>query len=200
LIGATPVDSGSVTVIGVRRHITSPRQALRLGLGMLPESRKEDGLVMIRTVGENIGYALVGAAARWMIVPWRSIRSRVRQIVENVGVRPPHTNVQVANLSGGNQQKVVLGKWLAAGSEVLVLDEPTRGVDVGARADIYRLMQQLKEDGKAILMISSDMTEILTQSDRILVMAQGRVVGELAGAEATEEKVLSLALGLGEAA
>ncbi len=200
LVGASPVDSGSVTVVGVRRHITSPRQALSVGMGMLPESRKEDGLVMIRTVGENIGYALVGVAARWMIVPWRNIRNRVQQIVERVGVRPPRTNVQVANLSGGNQQKVVLGKWLAAGSEVLVLDEPTRGVDVGARADIYGLMQQLREDGKAILMVSSDMTEILTQSDRILVMAQGRIVGELVGADATEEKVLSLALRLGEAA
>jgi ribose transport system ATP-binding protein len=169
-------------------------------MGMLPESRKEDGLVTIRTVGENIGYSLVQSNARAGLVPWGTIRARVGELIQALNVRPPRANLQVVYLSGGNQQKVVLGKWLAAQSDLLILDEPTRGVDVGARSEIYDFMQQLKRDGKAILMISSDMTEILTQSDRILVMAAGRIVGQLSGIEATEERVLSLALRLEEAA
>jgi ribose transport system ATP-binding protein len=200
LVGAAPAARGEVWLKGHPVHIRSPKQALDLGLGMLPESRKEDGLVTIRTIGENMGYSLVQSNTRAGLVPWRSIRARVAELIQALNVRPPRANLQVVYLSGGNQQKVVLGKWLAAQSDLLILDEPTRGVDVGARSEIYDFMQQLKRDGKAILMISSDMTEILTQSDRILVMAAGRIVGELSGDAATEERVLSLALRLEEAA
>jgi ABC-type sugar transport system ATPase subunit len=165
---------------------------------MLPESRQEEGLVPVRSSGENLAYSMVQANERIGIVPWGRIRERVKQLIGDLEVRPPNPNIQVRYLSGGNQQKIVLGKLLGPQNDVLILDEPTRGVDVGARAEIYKLMQKLKSEGKAILMISSDMTEILTQSDRILVMAAGRIVGELSGREATEEQVISLALQLGD--
>jgi ABC-type sugar transport system ATPase subunit len=199
LIGAAPVDGGRIYLRGKPQRIKSPKAALDLGIGMVPEDRKVEGLVTIRTVAENMGYSLIQASNRFGIVPWGKITAQVRELVASLQLRPPRPNLQVCYLSGGNQQKVVLGKWLAAKCDLLILDEPTRGVDVGARAEIYSLMQELKRNQKAILMISSDMTEILTQSDRILVMAEGRIAGELPGATATEEQVLSLALGLGEA-
>jgi ribose transport system ATP-binding protein len=171
---------------------------LAYGLGMLPENRKEEGLIQVRPLSENAAYCAVQATSKFGIVPWARLRGLVRRIIKDVEVRFPSLNSQVRYLSGGNQQKVVIAKWLAARSEVLILDEPTRGVDVGAREEIYKLMQTFKKEGKAILMISSDLPEILTQSDRILVMAKGRIVGEIPHREATEQKLLSLALEAGK--
>jgi ribose transport system ATP-binding protein len=198
IIGALPYTRGEITVRGKPVKIASPQKALEMGIGMLPESRKEEGLVGVRTIGENISYSMVESNARLGIVPWKKVTERVLDLVERLNVKPPRPNLQVGLLSGGNQQKVVLGKLLAAQNDLLILDEPTRGVDVGARSEIYNLIQLLKQEGKAILMISSDMIEILTQSDRILVMAGGRIVGELPGKQATEEQVLKLALQLEE--
>jgi ribose transport system ATP-binding protein len=197
IFGADPITAGTLTVMGKQIRIRSPYQALAHGIGMLPENRKEEGLVQVRPLVENAAYSAVQAGARAGFVPWRRIRRTVRAVVEKVEARYPSLNTEVRYLSGGNQQKVVIAKWLAARSDILILDEPTRGVDVGAREEIYGLMQQFKQEGKAILMISSDLPEILTQSDRILVMAQGRIVGELSREEATEEKVMSIALGVG---
>jgi ABC-type sugar transport system ATPase subunit len=165
---------------------------------MLPENRKEEGLIQVRPLAENAGYSAVQVTSRFGVVPWSRIRSLVRKIIKDVEVRFPSLNSEVRYLSGGNQQKVVIAKWLAARSEVLILDEPTRGVDVGAREEIYKLMHKFKKEGKAILMISSDLPEILTQSDRILVMAKGRIAGEIPRREATEQRVLSLALEAGK--
>lgn len=194
IFGADPITSGQVFCRGRRIRARSPRMALAQGIGMLPENRKAEGLIQVRPVMENAGYSAVQARSRWGRVPWARIRRLVRGIIKQVELRYPSLNSEVRYLSGGNQQKVVIAKWLAAGSSVLILDEPTRGVDVGAREEIYRLMQQFKREGKAILMISSDLPEILTQSDRIVVMAKGRIAGEIPRQEATEEKVLSLAL------
>jgi ABC-type sugar transport system ATPase subunit len=194
IFGADPVTSGQVFLKGRRVRLRSPRQALAQGIGMLPENRKAEGLIQVRPVVENAGYSAVQARSRLGRVPWAKIRRLVRQIIREVELRYPSLNSEVRYLSGGNQQKVVIAKWLAARSEVLILDEPTRGVDVGAREEIYKLMQQFKRDGKAIIMISSDLPEVLTQSDRIVVMAKGRIVGEIPHQEATEERVLSLAL------
>jgi ribose transport system ATP-binding protein len=149
-------------------------------------------------MAENAGYSLVKERARHGLVPWKEIKEAVLKIIAAVEIRPNNPNLQVNFMSGGNQQKVVLTKILLAECEVLILDEPTRGVDVGARLEIYKVMQQLKQQGKAILMISSDLPEILTQADRVLVMAKGRIAGELTAKEASEEKVLGLALQLGE--
>jgi len=168
-----------------------------MGVGMLPESRKEEGLVLTRSMTENIAYGMVERQSRaGFIVPWKTIQSTAIDMIHSLNVKPVNPNLQVAFMSGGNQQKVVLAKLLAAKCDVLFLDEPTRGVDVGARMEIYKLMQEMKKQGKAIVMVSSDLPEILTQSDRILVMAKGAIAGELAGHEATEEKILSIALQL----
>ena len=198
IFGADPISSGQVWLRGRRIRIRSPRQALAYGIGMLPENRKEEGLIQVRPLAENASYSAVQATSRFGVVPWARLRGLVRKIIKDVEVRFPSLNSEVRYLSGGNQQKVVIAKWLAARSEVLILDEPTRGVDVGAREEIYKLMQTFKKEGKAILMISSDLPEILTQSDRILVMAKGRIVGEIPHREATEQKVLSLALEAGK--
>ena len=198
LIGADPLDKGEVYIRGQKARIRSPQKALALGVGMLPEDRKEDGLVLVRPVAENAAYSAVESDAHLSIVPWKQIKNSIKRVISDLNVRYPSLNSEVRYLSGGNQQKVVLAKWLAARCDVMVLDEPTRGVDVGARAEIYKLLQQLKKDGKAILMISSDLPEILTQADRVLVMAKGRIVGELPHAEATEEGILGLALQVSE--
>jgi ribose transport system ATP-binding protein len=200
IIGADAADRGQVYLRGRPIRVNSPTQAMRLGIGMLPESRKEEGLVPVRSMAENMAYSEVEKSARFGLVPWKRIKSSVRAMITALEIKPANPNIQVLYMSGGNQQKVVLSKLLAAGCDVLILDEPTRGVDVGARVEIYKLMQQLKKEGKGILMISSDLPEILTQADCILVMARGRIGGELKASEATEEKVLSIALQLGEAA
>lgn len=197
IVGADRPDKGDIYFKGKKEKIKSPQKALSLGIGMVPESRKEEGIVPGRSMAENMAYSTVEKKARFGIVPWKQIKKLVTELILNLEVRPNQPELHINLLSGGNQQKIVLGKWLAARCDLMILDEPTRGVDVGARNEIYKLMQKLKEEGKSILMISSDMTEILTQSDRILVMAQGRIVGELSCEEATEEKVLSFALQLG---
>lgn len=194
IIGADAKDHGQVFLNEKPVNFKSPRHALLAGVGMLPESRKEEGLVLVRPVSENIAYGMVEKTARFGLVSWKQVRSKAGELIEALDMRPNNPNLQVMSMSGGNQQKVVLAKLLAAQSEVLILDEPTRGVDVGARMEIYKLMQELKHAGKGILMISSDLPEILTQADRILVMAGGRIAGELSSVEATEEKVLSIAL------
>jgi ribose transport system ATP-binding protein len=195
VIGIDKMDAGDVYVYGKKEKITSPEKALKLGIGMLPESRKEEGIVGVRSMGENFSYSIVVGRAKFGMVAWKKIREIVSSLIKSLEVRPDNPNILIKNMSGGNQQKVVLGKWLAAEANILVLDEPTRGVD--ARTEIYKLIQILKKQGKAILMISSDLTEILSQSDRILVMAQGRIVGEYSAEEATEELILSSALQLG---
>jgi ribose transport system ATP-binding protein len=196
LVGVDHPDDGEITLKGKKIQVHSPRQALALGLGMLPESRKEEGLVPVRPMGENISYGMIEKYSRFGLVPWKRVNASIMQFIKDVDIRPQNPNIEAHFMSGGNQQKVVFSKLLAAECDVMILDEPTRGVDVGARMEIYKLMQHLKEEGKAILMISSDLPEILTQADRILVMAQGRIAGELTCEEASEEKVLSIALRL----
>ncbi len=198
LVGADQPEGGKIYLNDQPVQVRSPRHALGMGISMLPESRKEEGLVLVRTVAENIGYSQVEERQRFTFVPWRQIKQDILKVIAAVELRPPQPNLQVVYMSGGNQQKVVLARLLSADCEVLILDEPTRGVDVGARMEIYKLIQQLKQDGKAILMISSDLVEILTQADRILVMARGKIAGELAARDATEEKVLAMALQLSE--
>ena len=200
IMGIDPIRTGEVLLYGKQRTIKSPKHALSLGMGILPENRKEDGLILRRSVIENAMYTSVVKYSNKGIVPWRKLRHKARKIVQSLNVKYPHLDAEIRFLSGGNQQKVVLTKLLGADCEIIVLDEPTRGVDVGARSEIYAVIQKLKAEGKAILMISSDLIELLSQSDRILVMSKGRIAGELDHREATEEKVLSLALNVGEEA
>jgi ribose transport system ATP-binding protein len=196
ILGADPKQKGTIELKGQPIKNLTPTSAMAIGIGMLPESRKEEGLVLGRSMSENIAYSLVQKSSKFGIVPWKKINQKANGLIQALNIKPNNPNIQVMYMSGGNQQKVVLSKLLAAQCDVLILDEPTRGVDVGARLEIYKLMNDMKLDGKAILMISSDLPEILTQADRILVMSKGKMVGELTAEEATEEKVLKLALQL----
>jgi ribose transport system ATP-binding protein len=193
IFGAEQLRSGEILLDGKAVRPTDPFHAVTLGIGMVPEDRKRDGLVLTRSVGENAGYTLVRKWSRLGRVPWRRVRAEVDGQTKALAVRPASLGALVARLSGGNQQKVVLSRWLAAGVSLLILDEPTRGVDIGARSEIYAVIRSLAERGLAILLISSDLSEILSQSDRILVMAKGHLAGELPGEGATEEAIMALA-------
>jgi ABC-type sugar transport system ATPase subunit len=190
------VSSGRVAVNG--RDVTprSPRDAIRAGIGFLPEDRKRQGLVMPHSVSRNVALPNL---ARWSTAGWvsaRAERTAAERWVTELRIKTPSVDERVARLSGGTQQRIVLARWLAAECKLLVMDEPTRGVDVAARVEIYELMNQVTEAGVGILMISSDLPEVLGMSDRIYVMRGGRIELELDARAATDELVLQAALGL----
>ena len=193
LFGADRVDGGEVQVKGRPYVPSSPRKAVQSGLAYLSEDRKRFGLALGMDVESNTVMATLQrfAPAGW--IDGRATRRTAAEHVKALGIKTPHLGQRVRNLSGGNQQKVVLAKWLTADCDVLVVDEPTRGIDVGARSEIYALLNRLAEQGKAIVMISSDLPEILRMSHRVLVMCEGRVTGELSAADATQERIMTLA-------
>jgi L-arabinose transport system ATP-binding protein len=174
--------------------IRDPEDAIRLGIGFAPEDRKREGLVLIRSVLENTSLAILRRLSRFHFVRQRTERRIASEYVRRLNVRTPSIDQEVGKLSGGNQQKVVLARWLAARPRVLILDEPTRGIDVGAKAEIYRLVDELANEGLGIMFISSELTEVLGLADRIYVMQNGRITGELPGPGTTEEQVLNLAM------
>ncbi len=174
--------------------------AIRAGLGFVPEERKTDGLVLDETVSQNLVLSSLKALAKLGIINRGRERSFAQGLVERLDVRPPQLNRQVMTLSGGNQQKVVLGKCLASSPKVLILDEPTAGIDVASKAEIHRLIGALAETGVAVLLISSELTEVIAASDRILVVAGGRIVDEVARADATEQRIIRGATGASELA
>ncbi|HEV2011681.1 MAG TPA: sugar ABC transporter ATP-binding protein [Candidatus Limnocylindria bacterium] len=194
VFGADHVDSGTIEVNGRPAHIKTPADAVRLGIGYLSEDRKRYGLALGMDVEANIVLATLGKFLRalWR-VDFRRTRSTAEQRVQRLGIKTPSLRQKVRNLSGGNQQKVVIAKWLTADTDVLIFDEPTRGIDVGAKSEIYHLLNELARQGKAIIMISSELPEILRMSHRIVVMCEGRITGELSGAEATQEKIMTFA-------
>jgi ribose transport system ATP-binding protein len=196
IAGADRLSSGRIEIRG--RDVTprSPREAIRAGVGFLPEDRKRHGLVMTQSVCENIGLPNL---PRWSTAGWLSAateRAAAERWVTELRIKTPRIAERVVRLSGGTQQKVVLARWLAAEAELLVMDEPTRGVDVGAKVEIYELMNRLTDAGAGILMISSELPEVLGMSDRIYVMRGGSIQAELDARSATEERVLQAALGL----
>jgi ABC-type sugar transport system ATPase subunit len=194
IFGAMPKTSGSVRIEGQEVHIGQPSDAIKEGIGFAPEDRKREGLVLIRSVLENTTLAIIRRLTRFRIVQRGREREIANDYVERLNVRTPSLDQMVGKLSGGNQQKVVLARWLAAKPKVLILDEPTRGIDVGAKSEIYRLIDALANEGLAIMLISSELTEVLGMSDRIYVMQGGRITGELPGPGTTEEQVLELAM------
>jgi ABC-type sugar transport system ATPase subunit len=163
---------------------------------LLPENRQRQGLVLIQTVQNNIALPTLDALARGKFVSRTAMRSQAQHYIDTLRIRTPDIDKRTLELSGGNQQKVVVAKWLATRPKVLLLDEPTRGIDVGAKAEIYAIMNELVRQGVGIIMVSSEMPEILAMSDRILVMHEGRITGILGRAEATQEKIMALASGL----
>jgi ribose transport system ATP-binding protein len=200
IFGVDPLDAGEVWVEGRRVEHFNPREAKHRGLGFITEDRQGQGIVPPLSVAENLALASLGQYTNAGLVNRREQRSRAQKMIEELNIRTPGPGQEVRYLSGGNQQKVVIGKWLLADSKVLIMDEPTRGIDVGAKVEIYELMNELTEQGAGILMISSDLPEVLGMSDRILVMSGGRITGELSREEASQEKVMTLATQGSEAA
>ena len=196
LFGIAPPLAGEVVVQGRAVTIRTPRAAIRAGLALLPEDRKLQGLILEMSVRENIGLAgLFRTRLAGLFLNSRRERSDAEAMIASLRIRPPAPKKAVQLLSGGNQQKTVLAKWLLLRPRVLLLDEPTRGVDVGAKEEIYRLLEQAAGQGAGILFVSSEMQEILTLADRVLVMHQGRITAELSRAQLSEEAVMRAATG-----
>lgn len=196
IFGADRHSGGEIYVEGVRVNISHPIDAIHAGIGLVPESRKEQGLFLKMAVQENIVMNTLSKLAVGGFIDKRRVRQTAQKYVDDLNIRLASLDQEVASLSGGNQQKVVLAKWLTLNPKVLLLDEPTRGVDVGAKAEIYRIMNRLAHDGVAILMISSELPEILGMSDRILVMREGKIVAELPGRTVTQQEIMSHATGV----
>ncbi|RAR43603.1 sugar ABC transporter ATP-binding protein [Paenibacillus sp. MDMC362] len=194
IFGADRIHSGEIRVHGRKVTIKGPHDAVRQGIGYLSEDRKRYGCVVDLDVKNNVAIASYGSFLRpggWMNTA--KIREQAEDMVSRLKVKTPHVDQEVKFLSGGNQQKVVIGKWLTRDCDILIFDEPTRGIDVGAKSEIYRLLNDLAVQGKSIIMISSELPEILRMSHRILVMCEGRITGELDHEEATQESIMHLA-------
>jgi ABC-type sugar transport system ATPase subunit len=196
IFGADPFEVGEIRLNGNPIHPRSPREAVRAGIALLTEDRKRDGLVMHCTIRDNASMASYDRLSRWGVLNRRAQATEVQLKIEELDIRPPLLNRLARQLSGGNQQKLVLAKWLLTQARVLILDEPTRGVDVATKVEIYQLISDLAAEGIGILLISSELPEILGLSDRALVMREGRLVGEFTRAEASEEMLLASAAGV----
>ncbi len=195
IFGIDPSVAGTIILDGTTLTIAGPAEAIRHGVFLVPEDRRSSGLVVDFSIRENVSLPALGRYATYGIVSGAQEREGVGAVCRQLQVKAPSIEVKAATLSGGNQQKVVLAKWLALGPKVLIVDEPTRGIDVGAKAEIYRLLRALAREGVSIVMISSDMEEILHLSDRVAVMHEGRMAGVLERVDCTEQRIMTLAVG-----
>jgi ribose transport system ATP-binding protein len=194
IFGADPLESGEIFVRGKRVHIRHPRDAVACGIGYLSEDRKQYGLALSLSVEQNTVMSSLLRFLSWFgIVNTRQTRRATTEYVERLKTKTPTIDQAVRNLSGGNQQKVIIGKWLLRDCDILIFDEPTRGIDVGAKNEIYKLLNELAEQGKSIIMISSELPEILRMSHRIVVMCEGRITGVLDASQATQETIMHYA-------
>ncbi|HIQ95527.1 MAG TPA: sugar ABC transporter ATP-binding protein [Candidatus Limivivens merdigallinarum] len=193
LFGADPKESGDIYINGQKVIINNPQDAVKHGIGYLSEDRKRYGIVVQKTVAENTTMADLDEFTNGIFINKKKENEVAQKYVESLATKTPSVDQLVVNLSGGNQQKVVIAKWLTRNCDILIFDEPTRGIDVGAKNEIYKLMNRLAAEGKAIIMISSEMTEILRMSDRIVIMCEGKITGELDISEATQENIMNLA-------
>jgi len=194
VFGADPIEAGEIHVHGQRVTIRSPKDAVAQGIGYLSEDRKRFGLATGLNVETNVVLAtLERYAAGGFWLDQGAMKATARDYVQRLAIKTPSVEQQVRLLSGGNQQKIVIAKWLLRDCDILFFDEPTRGIDVGAKSEIYKLLDLLASQGKAIVMISSELPEILRMSHRVLVMCEGRITGELSAAEASQESIMHLA-------
>ncbi len=193
LFGADPKTSGDIYVNGEKVTINSPQDAVKHGIGYLSEDRKRYGIVVQKTITENSTLASLDNYMSGFFINKSEEKKVTEKYIQELATKTPSADQLVVNLSGGNQQKVVIAKWLVRNCDILIFDEPTRGIDVGAKNEIYKLMNKLASEGKSIIMISSEMTEILRMSDRIVVMCEGKKTGELDISEATQEKIMDKA-------
>jgi ribose transport system ATP-binding protein len=200
IFGADPVESGEVYVKGKKTGINNPKDAVKNGIGYLSEDRKRYGLTLGMDVETNIVLAAYNKFLGLLgVVKQKETAATAEHYVRALTIKTPSIQQSTKNLSGGNQQKVIIAKWLTANTEILIFDEPTRGIDVGAKSEIYKLLNDLAQQGKAIIMISSELPEILRMSHRIIVMCEGRITGELDGATATQEMIMKYATQRAEA-
>ena len=190
IAGALPLGSGSVTVAGVPLRAGSTPAAIRAGISLLPEDRKSEGIVPGLSVRENIALAVLPRLSRFGLVSEVKVDSIVDTFIKRLRIKASSPQQKVGELSGGNQQKVLLARWLAMNPKVLLLDEPTRGIDVGAKAEVQKLVDELAADGLGVLLISSDLEELIEGSDRVVVLKDGAVVGELSGDDVTEDNLM----------
>lgn len=195
LSGIDSLRSGKVFIEGQEARLASPADAIDIGIVHVTEDRKNEGLLLSITVRENLALPTLSSRSRWGLIQRRAERENAQKWIRQLRIKTNTMEQWVENLSGGNQQKIVLGKWLACSPKFLILDEPTRGIDVGAKQEIYQLMNQLKAEGKAVLIISSDLPELLGMSDRVYVMHEGKIKGELVGNELQQEAFMRLATG-----
>ena len=195
ICGADPKDAGEIIVNGKPVKIKTPADAVKAGIGYLSEDRKRFGLCLGLSVADNTVMASLDQFMSGIFLNDREIKTESANQAEKIQTKMPSVDVPVKSLSGGNQQKVIISKWLLRDCDILIFDEPTRGIDVGAKGEIYKLMNQLVAAGKSIIMISSEMPELLRMSDRIIVMCEGRLTGELPIEAATQEKIMTLATG-----
>lgn len=193
IFGADKIDSGELFVMDKKVTIKSPMDAVKYGIGYLSEDRKRFGIIVEKSVSDNSVLATLEHYTKGIFLKKKKIRKDSEKYAKLLNTKTPSVDAYVKNLSGGNQQKVVIAKWLIRNSDIIIFDEPTRGIDVGAKSEIYTLMNELIKEGKSIIMISSELTEILRMSDRILVMCEGEKTGELSIEEASQEKIMQYA-------
>jgi inositol transport system ATP-binding protein len=196
IFGLDPIDSGEIRLSGEPIDIATPADAIRMGIAMVSEDRKAEGLVLCRSVGENISLANLNRFTDRLFIDEKSERAEIGRMIQLLRIKTPGVSTIVETLSGGNQQKLVIAKWLLGNIKLLILDEPTRGIDIGSKSEIHRLIVKLARDGVAIIMISSELPEILAMSDKIVVMKRGIVAGELRRREATQENLMRLSAGV----
>lgn len=195
LIGLDPKDGGEVWCDGKKLEIKSIDDSIKNGIAMISEDRRRYGLVLLRDVEENVSMVALKHKFDKRVIPFKKERALVQEMIDDFAIKTPSFDTEVKTLSGGNQQKVVLAKWMAVNPKVLIMDEPTRGIDVGTKYEIYKMMNRLTDAGMAIIMIDSDMDELLGMSDRVLVIRRGEVAGELSREEAVPNVVMDLAVG-----
>ncbi|KIS03800.1 sugar ABC transporter ATP-binding protein [Paucilactobacillus wasatchensis] len=195
IFGIDKFNSGKIFIKGKEVHISSPEHAIQHNIGFLTEDRKDEGLILDASLADNIDLPSIDGFAKHGFIDKKADKDFVDMLMKRLGVKAQSAKDAAASLSGGNQQKVVLAKWVGSGSQVLILDEPTRGVDVGAKREIYDLMNELTDRGTAIIMVSSDLDEVLGFSDNIAVVYEGKIQGEIATKDATQDKVMTLATG-----
>ena len=195
LFGGAPLVYGEIVINGKPVKQSSPKSAIRNKMCFITEDRQNTGLFLSKTIADNVAVANMVNTRAFVVRPSNDVATG-EKYVKLLNIKTPSARTRVVNLSGGNQQKVVLGKWFNTGGEIYLFDEPSHGIDVGSKQEIYKVMVDLLKEGKAILMVSSDMPEVISMSDRVLVFKRGEIAGELAGAELTEENILSLSIGL----
>jgi ribose transport system ATP-binding protein len=193
IFGADPYDSGEILINGKKVDIKSPADAVKHGIGYLSEDRKRYGLMLLKSVADNTALASMDRYVSGGLINDAKLKEEAEEYNAKLRTKTPSMDQILKNLSGGNQQKVIIARWLIQDSDILIFDEPTRGIDVGAKSEIYTLMNELSKQGKAIIMISSELVEILRMSDRVMVMCEGRKTGELDISEANQENIMHLA-------